>query len=130
MSLFVTGYARNRNFGFFWGPNMHFLQNIVRLLLSKQRKSYDKLNLKKQLKIDQLVKNAWVVLGYFLFKAFVEPAKGISKIVMIDILTVVIFKILNNLVFAQTSLFTNNCWPKQNFVNCPTRHCLYFEFDF
>ena len=88
---------------------MHFLQNIVRLLLSKQRKSYDKLNLKKQLKIDKLVKNAWVVLGYFPFKALVEPAKGISKIVMIDILTVVIFKILNNLVFAQTSLFTNNC---------------------
>ena len=46
---------------------------------------------------------------------------------LVNFVTFLVFKMLDNLVSMQNSLNANNCWRKQNSENCPT--CPHFQFN-
>ena len=49
---FLLGCCRNVNFGLFWGAKVHFLKNLIWLIFSKQSDSYNNLNVKSSLKLN------------------------------------------------------------------------------
>ena len=109
---FLLGYGANVNFDLFWGAKVQFLQNVVWLSLWKVREK---------------------CMGYFkvvVFHGVCRSLLGLSQMTLINVLVFLVFKILNNLILVQKSLFANICWCKQKFKKYPRWSYLDFECTF
>ena len=54
----------------------------------------------------------------------------LSRMVLINFVAFVVFKILLNLFSMQNHLDANNCWHKQSLQNFPSWHHIYFQCTF
>ena len=97
----------------FWlvlrAAKLQFLKNIVWLILSKQCGSCNNLNVRSSLKLN----GPWKVYRLSKssrFSGICRSLKGLSKMVLINVLVFVVWKMLHNFVFVQKCSFANNCW--------------------
>ena len=110
----------------FWRVFRDLCEASNKYKFARYKKSYNNLNVKKCLKLNEKTGG----VGAEKFYVPNTTLQVLSRMILINFVALVVFKILLNLVSTQNLLNANNCWHKQNLENCSTWPHIYCQCTF